>query len=476
MDLDLELRLLMEMVETFEAMGSSEAAAAYWASTVLPQLGKIAAQTGLGRKVAQELAYRALGFVAAQTERMRLGLLVTGVTYRYPGILLKTATTLDVLSGGRSYLGIGAAWFEQEHRGLGVPFPPLKERFELLEDTLQLAHQMWSPNNGPFHGTHLHLEETLCEPQPVASPHPPIMIGGSGEQKTLRFVAKYADACNIHGGPQLAHKLDVLKRHCDDLGRDYAEIEKTTMIFAGRSFDGAHQDRPASDVLADIRAQAELGVDQVIMKLPALEDAETMRRLAEEIVPVVSETFEVEGLAARGRLMPDVDLAAVDLALRAIAADGRARCVRVAPQSVADVAAASALQSRLEAAGADAGRLAIECSDSAGAVDRNALRQVAAGWRRAGVTVGVWHAGVSARTLPRLEEIGVDYVKVDASHLRGVADDDAVRGYVRSLVALLHGLGLRAYAAGVDDTRELAALWALGFDAAAGDAVAGPRE
>jgi len=181
-------------------------------------------------------------------------------------------------------------------------------------------------------------------------------------------------------------------------------------------------------------------------------------------------------LAARGRLMPDVDLAAVDLALRAIAADGRARCVRVAPQSVADVAAASALQSRLEAAGADAGRLAIECSDSAGAVDRNALRQAAAGWRRAGVTVGVWHAGVSARTLPRLEEIGVDYVKVDASHLRGVADDDAVRGYVRSLVALLHGLGLRAYAAGVDDARELAALWALGFDAAAGDAVAGPRE
>jgi F420-dependent oxidoreductase-like protein len=234
-------------------------------------------------------AYTTLGFAAAHSKALRLGALVTGVTYRYPGILLKTATTLDVLSGGRSYFGLGAAWFEQEHLGLGVPFPPLKERFELLEDTLRLAHQMWSPDNGPFDGTHLHLAETLCEPQPVAKPHPPIMIGGSGEQKTLRFVATYADACNLFGGPQLAHKLDVLKRHCDDLGRDYAEIEKTTMIFAGRSFDGAHQDRPASAILDEIREQAALGIDHVIMKLPALEDAETMRRLADEIVGPASE-------------------------------------------------------------------------------------------------------------------------------------------------------------------------------------------
>jgi F420-dependent oxidoreductase-like protein len=236
-------------------------------------------------------AYTTLGFAAARSARLRLGALVTGVTYRYPGILIKTATTLDVLSGGRSYFGIGAAWFEHEHLGLGVPFPPLKERFELLEETLQLAHRMWSPDNGPFDGTyhHLHLAETLCEPQPVSTPHPPIMIGGSGERKTLRLVAQYADACNIHGGPQLAHKLDVLKRHCDALGRDDAAIEKTTMIFAGRSFDGMHEDRPASAVLAEIREQAALGVDQVILKLPALEDAETMRRLAEEIVAPASE-------------------------------------------------------------------------------------------------------------------------------------------------------------------------------------------
>lgn len=234
-------------------------------------------------------AYTTLGYAAAHSRRLKLGALVTGVTYRYPGILIKTATTLDVLSGGRSYFGLGAAWFEQEHLGLGVPFPPLKERFELLEDTLQLAHQMWSPDNGPFTGKRITLAETLCQPQPVATPHPPIMIGGSGERKTLRFVAQYADACNLFGGPQLAHKLDVLKRHCDDLGRDYAEIEKTTMIFAGRSFDGAHRDRPASAVLDEIRAQAALGIDHVIMKLPTLADAETMRRLAAEIVAPASE-------------------------------------------------------------------------------------------------------------------------------------------------------------------------------------------
>jgi F420-dependent oxidoreductase-like protein len=174
--------------------------------------------------------YTALGFVAGRTERLRLRLLVTGVTYRHPGLLAKTVTTLDVLSGGRAELGIGAAWYEREHRGLGVPFPPVAERFERLEEAIQICFQMWSDDDGPYSGKHYELEATLCSPPPVSSPRPRIMIGGGGERKTLRLVAQYADACNIIGEPgELEHKLDVLRRHCDDAGRDPSEIEVTTM-------------------------------------------------------------------------------------------------------------------------------------------------------------------------------------------------------------------------------------------------------
>jgi F420-dependent oxidoreductase-like protein len=174
--------------------------------------------------------YTALGFVAGVTERLRLRLLVTGVTYRHPGLLAKTVTTLDVLSGGRAELGIGAAWYEREHVGLGVPFPPTAERFERLEEALQICNVMWAGDTSGFHGRHYDLAETICSPMPVSSPRPRIMIGGSGERKTLRLVAQYADACNIMGSPEvLAHKIDVLRRHCDDVGRDVNEIEITTM-------------------------------------------------------------------------------------------------------------------------------------------------------------------------------------------------------------------------------------------------------
>src|SRR3954452_14688925 len=172
--------------------------------------------------------YTALGFVAGRTERLRLRLLVTGVTYRHPGLLAKIVTTLDVVSSGRAELGLGAAWYEREHRGLGVPFPPLAERFERLEEAIQICLQMWSDDNGPYQGRHYQLNETLCSPMPVSSPRPRIMIGGSGERKTLRLVAQFADACNIMGSPQdVAHKLEVLRRHCDALGRDPNEIEVT---------------------------------------------------------------------------------------------------------------------------------------------------------------------------------------------------------------------------------------------------------
>jgi F420-dependent oxidoreductase-like protein len=174
--------------------------------------------------------YTTLAYMAAVTERIMLGTLVTGVTYRHPAILTKQVTTLDVLSGGRAWLGIGAAWFEREHRGLGVTFPPLKERFERLEEAVQIAMQMWSEENGPYKGKHYTLDETICQPQPLREPRPPIMIGGGGEKKTLRLVAKYADACNVSGnGQEIAHKFDVLKRHCDDVGRNYEEIERTVM-------------------------------------------------------------------------------------------------------------------------------------------------------------------------------------------------------------------------------------------------------
>jgi len=172
--------------------------------------------------------YTTLGYLAAVTERLRLGLLVTGVTYRHPGLLAKTVTTLDVLSRGRAMLGIGAAWYEREHDGLGVPFPTLSERFELLEETLQIVRQMWSGDQTPYAGTHYRLDEPVNVPPPVQTP-PPIMVGGSGERKTLRLVAQYADACNVFGSSpdEVGHKLAVLRGHCDRLGRDYDRIEKT---------------------------------------------------------------------------------------------------------------------------------------------------------------------------------------------------------------------------------------------------------
>ena len=178
--------------------------------------------------------YTTLGYLAAHTETVELQLLVTGVTYRHPGLLAKIVSTLDVLSGGRAALGIGAAWYEREHAAYGVPFPPLKERFERLEETLQIVHQMWGPDDGPFEGSHYQLAETLNSPQPLRRPHPPIMVGGGGEKKTLRLVARYGDACNLFAGPQtsadqVAAKLDVLAMHCRREGTDYDRIRKSVL-------------------------------------------------------------------------------------------------------------------------------------------------------------------------------------------------------------------------------------------------------
>jgi F420-dependent oxidoreductase-like protein len=224
--------------------------------------------------------YTTLGYLAAVTERVRLGLLVTGVTYRYPGLLAKTVTTLDVLSGGRARLGIGAAWYDREHIGLGVPFPPVAERFERLEETLQICHQMWSDDDGPFAGRHYQLAETVCEPRPVQQPHPPIMVGGSGEKKTLRLVAQYADACNVFATTpeEVAHKLEVLAGHCADLGRDPATIEKT-MLAAGD---------PLADVdgfVERMSAYAEVGIETVALSGPGADCADWVREVGEKVIP-----------------------------------------------------------------------------------------------------------------------------------------------------------------------------------------------
>jgi F420-dependent oxidoreductase-like protein len=222
--------------------------------------------------------YTTLGFVAGQTQRLRLRLLVGGVTYRHPGLLAKTVTTLDVLSGGRAELGIGAAWYEREHRGLGVPFPPTAERFERLEEALQICLQMWSDDDGPYEGAHYRLAETLCSPRPVSTPRPRILIGGSGPRKTLRLVAQYADACNIFGdATAIARSLDVLRRHCDDVGRDPGDIEVTTLVQVA---DGDGPD----DVLAQAETLGAIGVHTVMARS---DQPDPVRWLEEVWAPVV---------------------------------------------------------------------------------------------------------------------------------------------------------------------------------------------
>ncbi|MER7925664.1 MULTISPECIES: LLM class F420-dependent oxidoreductase [unclassified Streptomyces] len=232
-------------------------------------------------------AYTTLGFLAGNTSTVRLGALVTGVTYRNPGLLAKIATTLDVLSGGRATLGIGAAWYDREHHGLGVHYPPLAERFERLEETLQICLQMWDPEaNGPFEGKHYRLAETLCVPAPVSSPHPEIMIGGGGEKKTLRLVAQYADACNliVSTPDELRHKLGVLRGHCDSLGRDYDRIRKT-IVHTGESVTTGDLDA----FLREIDGFTKLGVDTVILGPRTGEPAEWIERFVAPAVPRLAE-------------------------------------------------------------------------------------------------------------------------------------------------------------------------------------------
>jgi F420-dependent oxidoreductase-like protein len=230
--------------------------------------------------------YTSLGFLAGQTTAIDLTLLVTGVTYRHPGVLAKTVTTLDVLSQGRSMLGLGAAWYDREHIALGIPYPPLATRFEMLEETLQICLQMWSGNDGPYHGKHYQLAETICVPQPIR--RPPILIGGDGEKKTLRLVAQYADIWNtmLSDVDQLKHKIDVLNRHCDAVGRDPGEIRKTA---GGLALLDPFEDTDA--YLKTVERFAELGVELInVGPLPGNPDpVGFIRRYGDEVAPRLAE-------------------------------------------------------------------------------------------------------------------------------------------------------------------------------------------
>jgi F420-dependent oxidoreductase-like protein len=229
-------------------------------------------------------AYTTLGYLAARTNKAELLAWVTAVVYREPGLLAKTVTTLDVLSNGRAWLGIGAAWNEEESRGLGLPFPSTAERFERLEEALQIYIQMCSDDDGPFHGKHYTLERTLNSPPPIQRPHPPILIGGGGEKKTLRLVAKYAQACNLFGGPELEHKLAVLRERCAEVGRDYDEIEKTVMMPLDPGPNGENVD----DLLRELEQMAKLGVAHVHSRIKNAEQIRPLEILGERVIPVVA--------------------------------------------------------------------------------------------------------------------------------------------------------------------------------------------
>lgn len=232
-------------------------------------------------------SYTTLGYLASVTSRVRIGAMVTGVIYRNPGYLIKKVTTLDVLSGGRANFGIGAAWNERESRGLGYEFPSLKERTERLEETLQIAKQMWSGEVKPYNGRHYHLEEPINNPLPISKPHPPVLVGGAGEKKTLGLVAKYADACNLFtdlGWEEISRKLDVLRRHCDDIGRPYEEIERTAMHIISRE----QKDASFSGLIPLCKKLSGMGFQHVIFSMPDLHDTGPVELIGREIVPEVA--------------------------------------------------------------------------------------------------------------------------------------------------------------------------------------------
>ncbi|HWP92570.1 MAG TPA: LLM class F420-dependent oxidoreductase [Thermodesulfobacteriota bacterium] len=261
--------------------------ASIWAMDHFFQLDM--AQYGLSPQDPMLEGYTTLSYLTPFTNRARLGTMVTGVIYRHPGHLIKIVSNLDVLSGGRAYLGIGAGWYEREAVGLGFPFPPLKERLERLEETLQIAKQMWSGEVKPYKGKHYQLAEPINNPLPLSKPHPPILVGGWGEKKTLRLVAQYADACNLYAHPfaskdEVARRLDVLKRHCDDVGRPYDQIERTALGMVNLGSGGMS----VSDLIAVCRELADIGIEHFIFSMPNCHEITPIEIIGREVIPEVA--------------------------------------------------------------------------------------------------------------------------------------------------------------------------------------------
>ena len=275
---------LVEVAQAAEAAGFES----LW---VMDHLFQLPADTGWGGPEEPMLeAYSTLGFLAGVTSGIRLGALVGCAVFREPGLLIKTATTVDVLSGGRLTFGIGAGWYQDEARGLGIPWPERRERFARLEETLRIARQLWADDRSPIDGRFSRLAEPILRPQPLSTPYPPIMIGGNGERRTLRLVARYGDACNflVLEPDEIRAKLEVLRAHCADLGRDIGEIEITALdevdLRSGRM--------SAGDVIARVRAQSAAGVQHLIVNMPDVWDVRYLELIGREVIP------EVQGIAA----------------------------------------------------------------------------------------------------------------------------------------------------------------------------------
>ncbi|HET7271938.1 MAG TPA: LLM class F420-dependent oxidoreductase [Rubrobacter sp.] len=238
-----------------------------------------------GPEASEPECYTTLGFLAASTSRISLVPMVSGVHFRHPGLLVKAVTTLDVLSGGRAWFGVGSGHYEEETRGLGIPFPSQRERFEMVEETVQIALRMWSGDESPFEGKHYRLERPLNLPQSLSKPHPPIMIAGDGERKTLRLVARYADACGLRPKPEIPHKLDLLRRHCEAEGRDYEKIEKTCAF----AFDVGERGEQVDELIGQLRWLAGMGVETVIGMVPDVDRITPLEVIGNEVIPAVAE-------------------------------------------------------------------------------------------------------------------------------------------------------------------------------------------
>ena len=270
---------LAEVVEAAEAAGfdTIDVADHLWQHPVMG-----------GPEVSQLEAYTTLGFIAAHTRRVRLFALATAVSYRHAGLLAKMVTTLDVLSGGRAMLGIGAGDYPEEAQGLGLPFPSLGERFDLLEETVQACLRMWEGEHGaddPFMGAHMHMDRTLNLPQSISRPHPPILIAGSGERRTLPLVARHADACNLRPSPEIPRQLDLLRRLCEQEGRDYNAIEKTVPF----GFDVGENGSKVGEVIDRLRWLAGMGIQSVFGWVVGVDQIKPLEIIGREVIPVAAE-------------------------------------------------------------------------------------------------------------------------------------------------------------------------------------------